>query len=147
MTDPVIREAAASDLPFVVEMGREFLKSGPYRDQADNPEQAAIIAETVRNNGHILVSEDESGITGVFAFIVFPHYYTGELTAGEMIWYVRPEKRSGGIALHLLAMAEKISRAEGVKRMQLTAPSEEIGKLYKYCGGYRKMEVTYQRAL
>ncbi len=142
-----VREAKAEDIPVIVAMGREFLKTGPYSDQLDNPSQAKDIAELVLKNGHILVSESDGSVNGMFAFIVFPHYYTGELTAGEMIWYVKPESRAGGVALRLLAEAEKMCRSIGVKRMQLTAPSEEVGKLYKYCGGYKKMEVTYQRVL
>lgn len=145
--EAIVREAVAGDLAKVVALGREFLKAGPYASQTDNPEQAKSIAEFILENGHILVSDEQGEVTGVFAFIVFPHCYTGEKTANEMIWYVSPDKRAGGVALRLLAEAEKMARSCGAKSMQLAAPSEEVGRLYKYCGGYKKIEVSYQRAL
>jgi N-acetylglutamate synthase-like GNAT family acetyltransferase len=145
-----VRTATEQDIAKVVEMGREFLMSGPYKGQLeDNPTAATIFAYSIlRNmNGRILVSEGEHGVNGVFAFIVAPHFLSGEMTAMELIWYVEPAARAGGISLKLLAEAENMARELGVKRMQLTAPSEEVGNLYRYCGGYKKMEVTYQRTL
>ena len=149
MTDIVIREAKAEDIETVVAMGQAFLLAGPYKDQISNPEEATKYAFSMLKNinARILVAEEDGVVVGVFAFVVFPHYFSGELTSGEMIWYVRPESRKGGVALKLLAEGERISRELGVKRMQLTAPSEEIGKLYRYCGGYTKLEVSYQRVL
>jgi L-amino acid N-acyltransferase YncA len=150
MADDIkIREATASDVPRIVEMGKNFLMNGPYRDQLGNPDDATkfCFSMLVNTKAKIIVSESDGHVTGVFAFIVFPHYFSGELTSGEMIWYVDPECRKGGAALKLLAEAEKLSRALGSKRMQLTAPSEEVGSLYRFCGGYKKIEVCYQRSL
>lgn len=145
-----VRKAEPQDIPRIVELGRRFLLEGPYKDQLkDNPEEATAFAFAVMNhlNGKILVSHGDHGVNGVFCFIVNPHYFSGEMTAMELIWYVEPESRPGGIALKLLAEAENWARELGVKRMQLTAPTEEVGKLYRYCGGYKKIEVTYQRTL
>jgi len=145
-----VRKAVNEDLPRIVEMGRRFLLEGPYHDQLkDNPDKALEFAFAVMNKmgGRILVSEGDHGVNGVFAFTVSPHVLSGELTAMELIWYVEPEARAGGIALQLLAEAEKWARESGVELFQLTAPSEEVGNLYRYCGGYKKIEVTYQRKL
>jgi L-amino acid N-acyltransferase YncA len=144
-----IREAQPSDVEKIVEMGRSFLLTGPYKDQLDNPEQATKLALSMMQDGsgHVLVSEEDGEVTGVFAFLVYPHYFTGQLTSMELIWYVSPEARKGGTALKLLAEAERIARNCGVKRMQLTAPTEEVGRLYRFCGGYKQIEVSYERAL
>lgn len=149
MVDSIVREAALPDVRAIVDMGTKFLKEGPYNEQIESDEQAAKLAASVLSspNGKILVSEGDGKVNGVFAFIVYPHYFTGEMTALELIWYVEPEARAGGIAVKLLAKAEEMARGFGVKRMQLTAPTEDVGKLYKYCGGYKKLEVTYQRVL
>jgi hypothetical protein len=145
----IVREATPEDVGKIVDMGRNFLLSGPYKEQVDNPEQATKLAFAMLQNGNgkVLVSEEDGVVTGVFAFLMYPHYFTGQLTGMELIWYVTPEARKGGTALKLLAEAEKISRTCGVKRMQLTAPTEEVGKLYRFCGGYRQLEVSYERVL
>lgn len=153
VTELTVREAVGEDLPAIVSMGKKFLASGPYKDQISSPDNAMSLALAVLKNvnGHIFVADDgtgpKTGPKGVFAFIVFPHYFSGELTAAELIWYVEPEYRQGGVALKLLAAAEKYAKDLGAVRMQLTAPTEELGKLYKYCGGYAKVEVGYQRRL
>jgi GNAT superfamily N-acetyltransferase len=145
----MIREAETKDIPRIVEMGTRSLLIGPYRDQvADNPEVTTRLAELFIENPQckVLVSEEEGKITGLLAFVVFPHYYSGEITAGELMWYVEPEHRVGGIALRLLQEAETVARSMGAIRMQLTAPTEALGALYKHCG-YHQLEVLYQRQL
>lgn len=145
-----VREARIEDLEKIVEMARRFLHEGPYATElADNPEHALAFTRAFLNipNASLLVADCEGVAVGVFGLMVYPHLFSGETTGVELIWYVEPEHRPGGIALKLLAEAEKIAREKGCKRMQLTAPSEEIGNLYKYCGGYKKVEVCYQRKL
>ena len=145
-----VRMASPADLKTVVELGRRFLLEGPYRDELlDNPDRALSFAASVYDNpsGRILVLAEGESVHGVFAFFAYNHLFSGELTAVELIWYVEPEWRAGGFSLRLLAEAEHLAKSMGCVRMQLTAPSEEVGKLYKYCGGYKKIEVCYQRKL
>jgi GNAT superfamily N-acetyltransferase len=83
---------------------------------------------------------------GLLGFIVFPHYFSRELTAGELMWYVEPEFRQSFTALALLRKAEQMARAMGAKRMQFTAPTVEVGKAYEALG-YKQIEVSYQKEL
>lgn len=148
----MIREAKEQDIPRIVEMGSRSLAEGPYRDQiSDNPEETGKFALQVMNQGKVLVAEQDSKLIGLLAFILFPHYFSGELTAGEVMWYVEPEYRQAAsfgksIALDLLDKAEGMARAEGAKRMQLTAPTDAVGILYKR-RGYKQIEVSYQKEL
>lgn len=145
-----IREAVYSDIDRVVEMGRRFLLEGPYREQlADKPRIAAELMEKLlkSSSSKILVSEEDGKLTGVFAFVIFPHYFSGEITAGELIWYVEPEHR-GKTSLELLWKAEKMAYEMGAKWMQLTAPTEEVGKLYgSLRPPYVQIEISYQTKL
>jgi GNAT superfamily N-acetyltransferase len=144
----LIREAQKDDIPRVIDMGRDFLLSGPYATQLEDCPGAA--AETAyktlqNNNAKILLAEYEGKIIGVFAFIIFPHYFSGELTAGELIWYVEPGFR-GQASMELLWAAEKMASDLGAKRMQLTAPTERVGELYRRLK-YVQVEVSYQAKL
>ena len=145
----IIREAIEADISRVVEMGRRFLLEGPYRDQIqDSPQgfQNALAALLANPRTRVLVSEDDGSITGMLIFVVAPHYFTGELIAGEVVWYVQPEARRKMAGLRLLNFAEKAATEMGAKRIQFVAPTDRIGRLYER-RGYTKIETSYQRSL
>lgn len=145
-----VRKATSEDIPKVVELARRFLHEGPYATELeDNPEWALQCAKNLfaAPGSVILVADCEGEVVGAFVLYIYNHLFSGVLTGVELMWYVEPEHRPGGISLKLLAEAERIAREAGCKRMQLTAPSEEVGNLYRYCGGYKKIEVCYQRKL
>src|SRR5690348_7160609 len=144
-----IREATVLDLPRIVEMGREFLLSGPYKDHLkDSPEEAAKTAARIYENPSckILVADDGERAVGIFAYVLFPHYFSGELTAGELIWFLEPEYRKSWTALQLWMEAEKRAMEAGAIYMQVTAPSEHVAEIYKR-RKYEAVEMTYQKKL
>lgn len=150
----MIREAVISDLPQVLSLALESLELGPYKDVVKrNPAQAETLARQLitEDKGIVLISEENGKANGLFGFVVFPHFYSGEMTAGELIWYVTPDARllhafGDGIAFRLLEAGEKKAFAMGAKTMQLGAPTEQVGKLYQR-KGYSQIEVTYRREL
>lgn len=144
----MIREARVEDVPRIVEMGSRSLAEGPYKATlADRPEVTAALARKLleQPQARILVADEQGKLVGVFAFILFPHYYSGEDVAGEMIWYVAPEARVGGPALELLWAAEKLAHDLGAQKMQLTAPTDELAAAYQKLRGYEKVETAFQR--
>lgn len=145
----MIREARNADIPRIVEMGARSLREGPYRDLVgDNPQQTAALAISViqNQNAKLLVDEQDGELAGLLAFVIFPHYFSQEPTAGEVMWYVEPEKRQSLIAVCLLRAAERLAREMGAVRMQFTAPTAEVGRAYEALG-YKPIEVNYQKAL
>lgn len=146
----MIRAAFEADIPAIVAMGSRSLVEGPYRDLlADRPDVTSGLAEKLLQspNAKILVSEDEGKIVGLFAFVIFPHYFSGEIVAGEVMWYVAPEARKSNRALELLWAAERFALQLGAKKMQLTAPTDEIAAMYQKLRGYQKVETAFQRNL
>ena len=144
-----IRQAVERDVPRVVELGRKFLSEGPYKGQiSDKPEQATRFATLLigNPNARILVSDEEGTITGVLAFILFPHHFTGEVYALEIIWYVEPQYRPGGIAMRLMWEAERMAFEMGAIFMQFTAPDAKASAIYERFG-YHPVEVGYQKEL
>ena len=145
----MIREATASDIPRIVEMGRQFLLDGPYRDVIeDHPEQPAKMAEMLLGmpSAKILVSDEKGELNGVVAFYIYPHFYSGVPTSQELIWYVSPEARKSFTPICLMRAAQRVSREMGAKYMQFTAPTPEVGKLYEM-SGYKQIETGYQKEL
>lgn len=145
----MIREATQADIPRIVQLGSQSLIDGPYKDLLkDTPEQTAKLAlEVIRDKGKILLYENDEGkVCGLLGFIIFPHYFTGEITAGELMWYVEPHERMGCPAFRLLWEAEKLAKSLGAKRMQLTAPTTKVEEMYKRFG-YQQIEVSFQKEI
>lgn len=145
-----IRSAKPEDVPQIVMLGSRSLIDGPYAGMLkDTPEHSAEFALTVilAGNGKVLVLENDEGkVSGLLGFIIFPHYFTKEPTATEIMWYVLPEERKGGGGIKLLWEAEKVAKEMGATRMGFTAPNEDVSALYKRFG-YKKVEVTFMKSL
>lgn len=145
----MIRLAEENDFGRIEELGRKYLLEGPYKGQvADNPETVVrFFAWLFRNeNARILVFEEDDLVQGFFAFFLYQHYYGGDLCANELIWCVDKEHRGKG-SMELLWAAERMAYDMGAIRMQLSAPTLELGKMYERCKGYSLIEVGYQANL
>jgi GNAT superfamily N-acetyltransferase len=145
----VIRPALESDIPRLLEMGSRSLREGPYKGKIiDNPEVAAALAFQVIKNqqGQVLVAEEGGQLIGLLGYAIFPHYYTGEKTAAEIMWWVEPEHRRSFTALALFRRAEAEARQAGCATMQFTAPTEEVARAYEKMG-YTALEVAYYKDL
>lgn len=142
-----ISMAEENDIPRITELGREYLLLGPYKEQiTDNPEAVERFSHWLfhQENARIIVYREER-VEGVFAFVVYPHYYGGDLCAHELIWCV--DKNHRGLAsMELLWNAEKMAYDMGAIYMQLTAPTMEVGGFYERCK-YKLVEVGYQARL
>lgn len=143
----LIRTAEESDIPRIVELGSRSLQDGPYAGIIkDIPEQAAKFAAQVLASGKILLGEEDGAIVGLLGFIITDHHFSGQRYAAELMWYVLPEHRKGGIGMKLLWEAEKAAKQSGAQDMVFTAPNDEVSALYKRFG-YEKLEVTYRKSL
>ena len=141
----MIRQATASDVPRLVEMGRRFRSETGYaRVLAENPQKMTELATQLTSLGCLLVSERAGQLVGMLGYFVYPHFISGEQTAGEVFWWVEPECRGEGVKL--LREAEKRARESGAERMQMIAPTDRVANLYKRLG-YEFVEASYQRSL
>lgn len=129
-------------------MGSRSLLDGPYKDEVDNPEQSAKTALDVikSTNGKVLVAEEDGKLVGLVGFVLYPHYFTGKMTAIELMWFIVPESRDSFTAIVLIRAAQRIAKDMGAVKMQFTAPTPEVGKAYEALG-YRALETAYQRSL
>lgn len=144
-----VRLAELSDIDRVLELGYRFLEEGPYKDQlGKNEDVSRRLTHVLINNpnSRVIVAEVDDRVVGTFAFIFYEHYFSGERTAGEIIWYVEPEYRSQGLALEMLWFAEDLAFKMGALRFQLTAPTKAVEEIYKKLH-YLPIEVSYQAVL
>lgn len=144
----MIRDAQFSDLPRIVEMGNNFRGNTSYhRYLGENQERMKELAIRLLENKCLLVSEEDGNLTGMLGFIVYSHFISGDLMAGEIFWWVEPEYRGHGV--RLLKEMERRARAAGAKYIQMIAPLDNRESLAGLYGrmGYTFVEETHQRAL
>ena len=143
----MIRRATPDDTGRLIEMGQRFVAETEYAGMiVVRPERlAATIAGVLAHpDGVILVSDTEGGVSGMIAMLVYDHPYSGERMAFEVVWWVDPEARGGGV--RLLKAAEQWARERGSIAMQMVAPNEQVGALYRRLG-YSPVETSFQRSL
>lgn len=143
----MIRRATTDDAPRLLEMGQRFAAETEYRDLISvrsKPLETAILSILGNPDGATFVSGTDATLTGMIALLAYDHPFSGERTAFEVVWWVDPESRGDG--LRLLRAAEGWARGQGIAKMQMVAPNERIGALYRRLG-YAPVETSYQRSL
>lgn len=141
-----IRQATDADLPQLLAMGERFIASTSYSGVlASNPDQMAQTARGLigMDTGCVLVGDDGGSLIGMIGMIVFTHHISGQRVAGEVFWWVEPEKR-GVSGIRLLKAAEAWAKAHGAATVQMTAPTLAVGDMYARLG-YAPVETLYQR--
>jgi hypothetical protein len=138
-----VRRARREDFPALMAMGERFLSNDDYRGViafAPGPVENLLESLVGHPNGLLLVSEVDGTVTGMFGAIGYPHPISGEPIVGELFWWSdRP-----GDGLRLLRTAQDWAQAKGAQIMQMIAPNERVGQLYKRLG-YTETETLFQR--
>jgi RimJ/RimL family protein N-acetyltransferase len=141
-----IRRARPEDLPQLVEMGGRFLNNPDYKgviafvpEKVDNLMRRLGAAE----DALLLVADNNGTLTGMIAFAVYDHPISGEKIGGEVFWWAEDKSSAG---LKLLRAAEAWAISKDATILQMIAPNERVGRLYKHFG-YREVEVMWQRRL
>lgn len=143
----MIRRATVEDTPRLLEMGQRFAAETDYRDLVvidPSRLRAAIESILVNPQAATFVSGTDATLTGMIALIAYDHPFSGERTAFEVVWWVDPEARGDG--LRLLRAAEGWARGQGIRKMQMVAPNDRVGALYRRFG-YAPVETSFQKEL
>lgn len=146
----LIRRAESTDIDAIIDLG--------WRNVADEKYKSKLVYDQRRMRMYVgvvladdrarwLVAEENGEIVGTFAFTTFPNYYVfgGQKVANLIIWSVSPKCR-GKVSIVLLRAAEKEARELEAKRMLLTGPGQNFGKLVSRLG-YEYFESTFLRSL
>ena len=142
-----LREATVDDLPQIVAMGRAFREAHYAEFIVENVPRMETQARALieGESSLLLVAEGPSGLVGMIGMMLFPHFLSGELVAGELFWWVDPDHR-GFAGLRLLKQAEKWAVEHGAARIQMIAPTLEVGRIYRRLG-YQWIETGFQKTV
>lgn len=145
-----IRPAVAHDIPLLVQMGMEFMRTvEPYATLWPSPDEARLsrlaAVMVASPDQDILVSESYGIPQGMIGLAGYEHPLTGQSMTQELFFWVSPLER-GRTGIRLLRAAESWARARSSTALQMAAPSSEVSRLYLSLG-YEKMETWYYKAL
>lgn len=141
----MIRNAILSDIPRIVEMGQRFRSESSYdKYVADNAQQMKDLVELLISKNGLIVSERDGRVVGMLGFMIYSHFISGQLTAGEVFWWANPEYHGEGIKL--LIEMKKRAKLAGAVNMQMIAPNRKVAHFYERIG-YGFVESTYQLSL
>lgn len=142
-----IRQATEADVPAMVEMGREFVRSTSYRDTVpESPEHLSGVGALLLKHGVVLLAEQDGRVVGMIAGTVYPHYLTGARTLGESWWWVNEGARGHGAADALLDALEAWGRSQGATRSELGSRNAVLDRFYRR-RGYRPVERVHAKEL
>lgn len=142
----MIRNATIYDVQEIVVMGCKFIGHTRYAKHIyENPKAMTMLAEKLISQNGLLISEVGNKIIGMLGFIVYRHFISDELIAGEVFWWVEEEHR-GKDGIKLFLEMKRRAKQIGAKRLQMIAPTEKVAEFYKRIG-FEFVESTYQMNL
>ena len=141
-----IRPATHHDRHAIVRMGVEFHKGSPYKGHfLLSPQQCLTTVDWLLAHGAVFVAERDEELVGMIGVAVTPHLMSGELTCGEVFWWVDPKAR-GGVGLRLLRQAQTWGQEQGATVMTMVAPDPRVEKLYERLK-FRRIESAWAKEL
>lgn len=144
----MIREASVEDIPRLVEMAEAFHALSPYQGVAfDGDSFARSIERYLSDPCWTVKVLDEDGVVGLAIAVVQAFYFNeDEITAQELMWWVDPDSRGGG--LRLLYALEGWARDKGAKTLAMgDVPGlRSLESLYRR-RGYEPADNLYIRSL
>lgn len=145
----MIREATPDDIPVLVGWGEAFFnenKDWPAPFVFDRDFLAKGLTEIINSESSMIFI----GNGGAVGAIIYPHYFTGQLTGQELFWWVQRASRGGGEAIKLLRKIERWAAEKGALTFTMISleglSPERVGKLYTRLG-YRPIEHSYTKDL
>lgn len=144
-------EATHDDVADMVEFGQEFWHQTSYYKQgvAYDKQQCAQLTHHLIDNGIVLTAFDDNKVVGLLLMVVGPMPFNPlAIVATEVVYYVSPEYRKGGLGIRFLKKAEAIARAHGVKYVSMihldSVEPERAEAVYKRLG-YHKTETLFSK--
>lgn len=117
-----IRSAQPADLEPLLVMVRAFwlTEKLPYREDWVRPALSSLLLHP--EYGRVIVAEDGAGPATLVAYLVLAFGFSLEHGGRDALvdeLYVEPARRGGGHGGRLLAAAEELCRAQGIRRVHL----------------------------
>jgi GNAT superfamily N-acetyltransferase len=132
----MIRNATPEDIAAVVEMGVMMVDETSYKHVTYSPERVEATCKILIANGFIAVAEKDGEVVGAMLGDVYTPWYTTDRMGIDYCIYIKPEHRSGLMAVRLIKRFEEWCIAMGATQIRpgVGTGNANAGKLYKMLG-------------
>lgn len=124
------------DIPRVVELGRLMHSESAYSDLSFNTDKCFAFAQLLIDNTDalIIVAVEDNEIAGMFAAFITSPYFSNELIAEDIVFYVSPKHRQTSASIRLLSAylhwAEQKQAKTITAGISCEVNTDEIEKLF-----------------
>ena len=143
------RQATRDDFKHIVKLGKLMHEESSYSHLKFSEDRLLFTVE--RNledlNSILYIAMEDNEPIGLYAGFVSKYFFSDELVANDVAWYVIPEKRGSQVALKLLDMFELWTKNRGVSETRLGFTTDIKGKKFNNLMkklGYDQVGYTYR---
>jgi GNAT superfamily N-acetyltransferase len=140
-----VRIAMRKDAETIEAMMRAAHQESPiYRAMPiDDRRLSGYIASVIRSKDHaVFLYESAAGIDGLYIGMLVQQFFTLEVTAMDILFYVRPERRGTRAAVQLWRAFRRWAEARGAKAIQVGTMTEiDPGRTAKFYRGMGLREI------
>lgn len=98
----------------------------------------------------LIVIENQEKIIGMLVGAAYPNFFSGDMQAQEMLWFIDNAHRRSGLGKELLKNFEAWALSKGAKEIAMVAlrslNSDKVAQIYKSLG-YKEIERSFVRVL
>lgn len=149
-----LRLPTLEDMPDLIRMFKQFHRESPYKhisfDEKKTRETVTDIINGDKESSIIIISCDETKITGAIIGLSVCPLFSLQKSAVEMVWWVHPDYRKSGHGNLLLSAYEDWAKRVGCKNVQMIClETEEKEMLEKFFAknGYNKIETAFVKGV
>lgn len=147
----IVRNAELRDYSSIIRFANHFHDISDYKDVPFSAKSALRWFDRMREEGLLLVTEQDGILTGVSGGLFSPFLANDSYKVGcELLWWVEPEYRGSEAGRLMFDELEKQARDKGAHRWTMIAleasSPDRIGKIYKR-KGYSISEYAYSKVL
>lgn len=144
-----ILKAIISDLPKVEVCAREFYESSKFLNGFDLERFCRLWTGLLESDSGVIFAIEENGEwVGAIGGLAYQEIYSGQMTALEMFWFVRPGHRGQGIKLY--RALESWAREKQCFEMRmvhlLDSMPEKLERVYRHFN-FKPAEIHYTKEL
>ena len=116
-----IREATSEDFEELEKLGREMHEESSYSSLAFSPERLRqVFSLYLRDPNKIVLLGVVNGETcGLYAGYLTPYYFSNDLVANDIAWFVTKKRRGSSLGLRLLSAFESWALDRGASEVRI----------------------------
>ena len=146
-----VDKLCCNQLAEVFDIGLQFQQEvDSLRDAPDQATAIKNISNFIENDiGVVLALKDDTGAyVGMLIGVCMPDVFSGVMQSQELVWYVKPECRGGGILLVKEFEAWSLSKDAKYVAMchMVDSMPKQVATVYRRLG-YKQQDIIYRKEL